>query len=141
VALVAERGTHTSIALAWAALVVLLVHPAAVMAPGFWLSFGAVAWLIWIAFMVQGAWWKKLVVFQCGLVLALMPITLWFFGSASTLAPLVNAVLIPLASVFVPVVLVAVLATLAFPVVGGWLLAHVATWLAAGWAVLAWFAD
>lgn len=131
-----ERRTSASRALAWAALGVLLWHPSGVLAAGFWLSFGAVAWLIWIAQVVRGSWWRKAFYFQFGLVFALMPATLWFFGQASITAPLVNAVLIPLATVFVPVVLLAVCCALVAPGAGGWLLAHVASLLNDGWSVL-----
>jgi competence protein ComEC len=140
IAIGAERATSASRALAWAALGVLVWHPASVLAPGFWLSFGAVAWLIWIATFVHGSWWRKAVYFQFGLVIALTPFTLWFFGQASVAAPLVNAVLIPLAGVFVPVVLLAVIWALLAPGSGSWLLVHVAAGLHAGWSVLEWLA-
>ncbi|MGN8197944.1 DNA internalization-related competence protein ComEC/Rec2 [Salinisphaera sp. RV14] len=141
-AVVAERDIGASRALAWAALIVVLWHPASVIAPGFWLSFAAVAWLIWIATLVDGAWWRKALYFQLGLVAVLMPLTLWFFGQASLVAPLVNALLIPAASLAVPLVLLGGVAALVAPAgAGGWLLAKIAAALAALWPGLEWAAQ
>lgn len=136
-ALVFERRISAGQALAWAALAVLGWHPAAVIAPGFWLSFGAVAWLIGIAALVRGPWWRKALACHLGLVIALLPLTLWFFGQASLVAPWVNALLIPLAGIVVPIVLLAVCAALIAPVAGGWALGQVAAALAAVWPGLA----
>ncbi|KEZ76916.1 DNA internalization-related competence protein ComEC/Rec2 [Salinisphaera hydrothermalis] len=141
-AIVVERDIGAGRSLAWAALAVVLWHPASVIAPGFWLSFAAVGWLIWIATLVDGAWWRKALYFQLGLVVVLMPLTLWFFGQASLVAPLINAVLIPAAGVVVPCVLAAVLAALIWPAgAGGWLLAKVAAGLALVWPGLEWAAQ
>ncbi|MGB7754909.1 MAG: DNA internalization-related competence protein ComEC/Rec2 [Salinisphaera sp.] len=141
-AIVVEREIGAGRALAWAALAVVLWHPASVIAPGFWLSFAAVGWLIWIATLVEGAWWRKALYFQFGLVVVLMPLTLWFFGQASLAAPLINALLIPAASVIVPLVLIGVLAGLFAPATaGGWVLAKIAALLAMLWPGLAWAAQ
>ena len=140
IAVALEREIGASKALAAAAIAVLLISPPAVTAPGFWLSFAAVAWLIALSGWIRGPWWARWMGYQAGLVAALMPITLWFFGQASLIAPLVNGVLIPAASVFVPAVLLAVLVTLVAPSVGGELLAWVGTALHAGWQVLEWIA-
>lgn len=141
-AIVVEREIGAGRALAWAALAVIIWHPASVLAPGFWLSFAAVGWLIWMATLVHGAWWRKALLFQFGLVVVLMPLTLWFFGQASLVAPLVNALLIPAAGVLVPLVLLAVCAALISPTgIGGWILAKIATLLAILWPGLAWVAD
>src|SRR5690606_31600047 len=42
-----RRAQRIVDALALAAIAILLVDPLAVLAPGFWLSFGGVAWLVW----------------------------------------------------------------------------------------------
>src|SRR5690606_5409475 len=42
-----RRAQRIADALALAAIAILLVDPLAVLAPGFWLSFGGVAWLVW----------------------------------------------------------------------------------------------
>lgn len=137
IAVAGERQIAAGRALAWAALLVVTVDPAAVTTPGFWLSFGAVAWLIWIATMARGPWWLRWLWFQLGLVVTLAPITLWFFGKASFVAPIVNAVLIPLSTLFVPATLVSVALALLWPAAGGVLLTWLAKGFDAGWSLLA----
>ncbi|HET7314710.1 DNA internalization-related competence protein ComEC/Rec2 [Salinisphaera sp.] len=141
IAIVVEREIGAGRALAWAALAVVAWHPAAVIAPGFWLSFTAVGWLIWIATLARGPWWMKALYFQIGLVIVLMPLTLWFFGQASLAAPLINALLIPAAGVVVPAVLFGVVAAIIAPSgAGGWLLGHITALLGAAWPGLEWAA-
>lgn len=139
-AMAAERQMVLSRALAWAALAVIVWAPSSVLAPGFWLSFGAVAWLIVLSSRLGGPFWLRAAGLQVGLVAALMPLTLWFFAQASLVAPLVNAVLIPLAGLVVPVVLITVVATLIWPALFGPGVAALCTLLAKGWPVLVWCA-
>ncbi len=140
VAVALEREIGASRALAAAALAVIVVAPPSVTAPGFWLSFGAVAWLIVLAGWIRGPWWARWIGYQLGLVAALAPITLWFFGQASLIAPLINGLLIPAASIVVPAVLLAVLSALIAPGSGGLVLGWVAQALDIGWQGLAWAA-
>ncbi len=90
-----ELGWWTRYALALVA--VLLLDPLAPLGAGFWLSFGAVAWLI-LAFGRR--WrpeplWRVWVMPQLGLTLALFPLGLAFFQQASLAAPLVNLLAVP----------------------------------------------
>ncbi|MDK4697514.1 DNA internalization-related competence protein ComEC/Rec2 [Kingella negevensis] len=100
----------------WAALaVVLLFQPAAVLATGFWLSFGLVGVLIWACgfrlrpFPRGWAFKLKQAVFAQGaLTLASAVMTVFLFGSLPIFSPLVNAVAIPFFSwLLVPLALVA----------------------------------
>lgn len=136
-AIAVEREIGASRALALAALLVVAIDPAAVSVPGFWLSFAAVAWLIWIATTARGPRWMKWLAFQFGLMAALAPVTLWFFGQTSLIAPLVNALLIPASVVFVPIVLAGVLLTVIWPPLGTPILARIAEALGLGWQGLA----
>lgn len=136
-----ERQMVLSRALAWAALAVVVWAPSSVLAPGFWLSFGAVAWLILLSSRLRGPLWLRAAGLQIGLVAALMPLTLWFFSQASLVSPLVNALLIPLAGLIVPVVLAAVVGTLMWPALIGPLLAVLCALLAKGWPALLWCAS
>ncbi|MDA3921509.1 MAG: DNA internalization-related competence protein ComEC/Rec2 [Salinisphaera sp.] len=140
-ALTLARDMPLSRALAWAALAVLVWAPASVLAPGFWLSFAAVAWLIFLSNVVRGPRWWRLAAMQLGLVAALTPITLWLFGQASLVSPFVNAALIPLAGIFVPFVLLVVIATLIVPALFGPVLAGLAALMAQGWPSLVWCAE
>lgn len=116
-----EIGWWTRYALAL--LLVLVVDPLAPLSAGFWLSFGAVAWLI-LAFARDWrptSWWRLWLWPQLGLALALLPLGLAFFQQASLAAPLVNLLAVPWVTfVVVPVLLLALLAS---PV------APLATWL------------
>ncbi|NNC22862.1 DNA internalization-related competence protein ComEC/Rec2 [Salinisphaera sp. USBA-960] len=136
----ALRSVERSRLLALAAIIVVILWPAAILAPGFWLSFGAVAWLLYLIRPAAGSRWRQALFVQVGVVAGLMPFTLWFFGQASLIAPLVNAVLIPAAAIFVPAVLIACATAWVVPSLGAAIL-HVVAWvLAQGWVALAWIA-
>ncbi len=103
-----ELGWWTRYALAlW---VVLLFDPLAPLTPGFWLSFGAVAWLI-LAFGERWAplaRWRLWVIPQLGLSLALLPLGLAFFQQTSLASPLVNLLAVPFVTfAVVPLLLLA----------------------------------
>ena len=89
--------------LAWALLVVTVMDPWAVLAPGFWLSFGAVA----IIMLVSGGrlqtphWlvtWGRV---QWAVTLALVPLLLAMFQQVSVISPVANALAIPVVSLVV----------------------------------------
>jgi competence protein ComEC len=98
--------------LALALAVVVLLDPWAPLAPGFWLSFGAVA----LIFYVATGWsaperrprqWVRL---QWAITVGLAPAALLLFGQISLAGPLANALAIPLVSVVItPLALVAAL--------------------------------
>ncbi|MFQ6332835.1 DNA internalization-related competence protein ComEC/Rec2 [Methylophilus sp. 3sh_L] len=80
--------------------VVLLLDPWAVLTPGFWLSFGAVALL---AFgmggrLRPGPAWQAAVQTQWLVTLAFVPILILLFNQVSVVSPLANALAIPLVS-------------------------------------------
>ena len=82
--------------LAIAVIVVLLVDPLSVLAPGFWLSFLGVAWLMWCLPVDRGQGWLRPYLKAQGIaVLGLLPPSIWFFSQASLVGPLVNLVGIP----------------------------------------------
>jgi competence protein ComEC len=93
----------TSLALAGA--LVCVFDPWAVLAPGFWLSFGAVAAIVWV---VQGrplgaaSWsWHLLQAatrVQIAVTLALIPATVLLFHQLSIVSPFANAIAIPAVS-------------------------------------------
>lgn len=103
-AMYAGRLTAPSRTLALALLVVLLSDPWAVLAAGFWLSFGAVGALLYVASAMVGAglgWRSKLRgwgTIQWAATLASLPILLLVFQQFSLVSPLANALAIPLIS-------------------------------------------
>ena len=82
----------------WRALaLVLFWQPLSVHAAGFWLSFGAVALImLWSARTRQQPVLLQAAGLQLYLFLALMPLSLLFFGQISLVSPLANAVAVPM---------------------------------------------
>lgn len=110
IALLADRFQSPSRVLALALVVVVILDPWAVLAAGFWLSFGAVAILFHAARMAREA--GRLVAWaraQWAITLGLAPISLALFQQISIVSPLANAVAIPVVSLIVtPLALLAV---------------------------------
>ena len=90
--------------LALALLVVLLIDPWAVLAAGFWLSFGAVAALLYVGSAQLGqpvGWCERLRgwgMVQWAATLASLPVLLLVFQQFSLVSPLANALAIPVVS-------------------------------------------
>jgi competence protein ComEC len=92
----ARRPQGLPESLAFALVVILLADPLSVLAPGFWLSFLGVAWLIWCLPQSREAGLLKPYLEAQGVaVLGLLPLTVWFFSQASPPGPLVNLIGIP----------------------------------------------
>ena len=110
-ALLWQRPIVPSRVLTLALLLVLLSDPLAPLTGGFWLSFGAVATILyclvgrWSVYRSLGEW----LALQVSITLALLPATLMLFQSVSLAAPLANLVAIPWVSItVVPLTLLAV---------------------------------
>lgn len=139
IALALWSGRNVSIArtLALALLVVVVLDPWAVLAPGFWLSFGAVAM---IAYALGGRlqrphWLREAVQVQWAVSLGLVPLLLVLFHQVSIISPIANAIAIPLVSlVVVPLTLAGSLLPLS------WLLALAHEVMAMCMAGLQWLA-
>jgi len=94
------RATSASRVLAAALLAVLVLDPWAVLSPGFWLSFCAVAVIFYVAagptarphWLVQ---WGRV---QWAVTVGLAPLMLVLFQQVSLVSPLANALAIPLVS-------------------------------------------
>ncbi|MGQ0620507.1 MAG: DNA internalization-related competence protein ComEC/Rec2 [Panacagrimonas sp.] len=115
-----DRTSQPSRLLALTWLLMLIVDPAAVLSPGLWLSFGAVAAIFFIStarVRPTSRWWLALEL-QIMLSIVLAPLTLWFFHGASWPGPLVNLLAVPAMTVLTPLVLMAVLLALAIPALG-----------------------
>lgn len=98
--------------LALALAVVTALDPWAVLQPGFWLSFGAVA----LIFYVSAGWsaaeprWRQWLRVQWAITVGLAPAALFLFAQVSVAGPLANALAIPLVSaVITPLALAAAL--------------------------------
>jgi len=137
-----RRGRHAGDAFALALLAVLACDPLAVLAPGFWLSFVGVGWLLWCLPATRGE--GRVRPFLAGQAVAgvgLLPLAIGFFGQQSLVAPLTNLVAIPLISLGVVPLALAGTAALALPGPFATVLLTAAAWLMdALWQAMAWVA-
>ena len=151
VARCSRRGGSGAQSLALAMIAILLVDPLSVLAPGFWLSFVGVSFLM-LCLRARGrglhAFLHDLSAGQMVMTVSLLPLSLWFFGEASLVGALSNLIAVPVISfVIVPCVLVGILLMgwcppLATPVLWlaatiahtqWWLLEQMASWPGAHW--------
>ena len=160
-----NRMTSVSQVLSLALMVVLLCDPWAVLWPGFWLSFVAIACILWVSVgraaatadpaasavddtkvTASPAWLPGLrrmladaTRTQYAVTLGLVPLTMLLFGQVSLIGPLANAVAIPLVSfVITPLSLLGSVAPLPL---SAWCLqsAHVLLSVLAQW--LSWLSE
>jgi competence protein ComEC len=103
VALWSGRLTSASVVLSAALFVVLLIDPWAVLAPGFWLSFGAVGLIMYVTTgrIAPEHWLSAWARVQWTITLGLIPLLLALFQQVSVVSPLANAVAIPVVSLIV----------------------------------------
>lgn len=129
--------------LAIALALVCVVDPWAPLAPGFWLSFGAVAILLVAGGALAGRthWLRAALTAQAAVTIGLIPLSLLMFQQVSLVGPLANALAIPLVSfVVTPLALLASVVpvdaiALAAHAIVAWLMACL-EWLGRGpWAV------
>lgn len=130
------RGAQAWHALALAALAVLVLDPLAPLSAGFWLSFGAVAWIILIARRPPATRWLVWPRVQAALSLGLAPATALWFGAISVIGPVVNLQVIPLFAVLVPMLLASAVLTAIAPGALAWALAVMDHAMAGLWWLL-----
>ena len=113
IARLTDRNVPASLSLCWAAAVVAVVDPWAVMSAGFWLSFGAVAIIFLAAQMVLDGrrnreaegWWARYqrgfassTRIQFAVTFGLLPLTLLLFQQTSVVSAAANGLAIPVVS-------------------------------------------
>lgn len=165
-ALLSGRSRAAVPVLCSAAAVVCLFDPWAPTAIGFWLSFGAVAAILWHGSRLSPrsppepvvplpgapppAWHERVRTrllpwlaaagrTQLAATLAMLPLGVLFFSSVSLVGPMANALAIPVVSGLVtPLALVGGFSSLGWPAAGAWPL-QAAAWLTEGLlAILSW---
>ena len=96
-AVLSRRAQSTWQVFALALLVLLLLDPLGILGAGFWLSFAGVGWLLWCLPGRETHWlrWRSWLHVQWVASLALLPLTVWFFGQASLLGFAVNLLAVP----------------------------------------------
>lgn len=102
-AMVSGRGNSMASVLLTSAAVIAVFDPWAPLAAGFWLSFAAVAAIVWFhdqrrAGRHRPVRWREMLSTQFAVTVALIPLGGLFFGAASLVGPLVNLLAIPLVS-------------------------------------------
>lgn len=133
--LLLSRNVAPSQLLSAALLITLLFDPWAVVAPGFWLSFGAVALILYVTANRTGAihWAAEYGRVQWAMVIGLIPPLLALFQQISLVSPIANAIAIPLVSfVVVPLTLLGALLPFA------WILSLAHWAMSLGMAALEW---
>ncbi len=133
-----RRAQSTTESFALALIAVLLFDPLSVLAPGFWLSFMGVGWLLWCLPRQQaGSKFRAFLEAQGVAVLGLLPLTVWFFGQASLPGPLANLIGIPVISLgVVPLALAGLLMAPVSPLAAQWLWQASATVMDYLWTAL-----
>ncbi len=109
--LVLNRAVHPARAWVLALAVVLAVDPLAPLGTGSWFSFLAVAVLLTLFVPRNGriAWWKTALLAQAGIMVTMLPVTVYWFQYFSPVSFLANMGAIPWVSlVVVPLILAGV---------------------------------
>lgn len=146
-----RRGSSPLNSLSLALMAVLIVYPLAVLSAGLWLSFAGVTFLLLGLVSESGwkSWFTQLGRAQGLMTVALLPLTVWFFGQASVLGAPANLVAVPLVSLLVvPLTLLGSVAWLFSAQLAG-VLWQLAAWLMLGlwhaleyvtaWPVAQWY--
>ncbi|MFT6365170.1 MAG: competence protein ComEC [Bacteroidia bacterium] len=102
VASVFSRRSSSWNALLMAAFVLTVSNPLQILGSGFWLSFGAVAWLLWLTiWMPSTGLLVRLIYVHLGMSVVMIPLGGFWFGGASVISGLANLFMIPLVGFFV----------------------------------------
>ncbi len=112
------KATSASRVLAAALFLVLVLDPWAVLSPGFWLSFGAVAVIFYIGTSrtARPHWLSQWGRVQWAVTVGLVPLLLVLFQQVSLVSPIANAVAIPVVSLVVtPLALAGAVLPFAWP--------------------------
>lgn len=124
-AIVAQRHLNRFHVLATALLAVALYDPLAVLSPGFWLSFAAVALILFAVGYRRGeaGGWRAMMRVNWATSLGLAPLLMLFFQQVSLISPVANLFAVPVIGLLlIPVCLAGALLLPAVPMAGEGLL-------------------
>lgn len=142
IAVLIRRPVAPSYVLAFSLLLVLIWDPIAVLAAGFWLSFSAVAIILFTSqnrFPSPRWQWLKI---HTLIAFGLTPLLLLFFMQTSLIAPIANIIAVPFISlVIVPILLLATIMLWLYEPIGSTLLHLADSLLTLFWPLLDFFAS
>ncbi|MGR9071782.1 MAG: DNA internalization-related competence protein ComEC/Rec2 [Gammaproteobacteria bacterium] len=103
VGILVQRNVRPLNTLVLAMLAVLLADPFALLSSGFWLSFLAVLFIIFVLAgrLKKTGFWKGALKIQLATSLGLAPMVLYFFQQVSLISPLANFIAVPVISFWV----------------------------------------
>jgi len=139
-----QRNTAPMRVLLLALLAVLLFDPLAVLSVGFWLSFVAVALLIYVSAGRLGrpSYWREAGAAQLATAVGLSPLLVVFFQQVSLISPVANWLAVPVIGILiVPPALLAVVLLFIWPACGALLLQVLDYALQGLWWVLSHMAE
>jgi competence protein ComEC len=137
--IVCQRHLRASHVLALALVAVLLWDPLAVVVPGFWLSFGAVAMISYTVVGRLGNRRAGRLLWHINWITAigLAPLLLLFFGQVSLISPVANLLAVPiLGTILIPLCLTGTLLLAGIPTLGQGLLTLAEVIMQTSWRVL-----
>ncbi|MCQ8115882.1 DNA internalization-related competence protein ComEC/Rec2 [Methylomonas rosea] len=139
-----QRNTAPMRILLLALLAVLLFDPSAVLSVGFWLSFVAVALLIYVSAGRLGrpSYWREAGGAQLATAVGLSPLLIVFFQQVSLISPVANWLAVPVIGILiVPPALLAVVLLFIWPALAALLLQLLDYMLQGLWWVLSYMAE
>ena len=107
-----QRNIKPLNTLALTIMAVLILDPLAVLSASFWLSFSAVALIIYCLAgrLGKSGYWKSAIKIHWSMAIGLAPLLLYYFNQVSIISPIANLVTVPVVSLLiVPACLLAVL--------------------------------
>ncbi len=143
-AVIGQRHLNGLHVLATALLAVALYDPLAVLSPGFWLSFTAVALIFFAVSYRKGrlAGWRAMLRVNWATSLGLAPLLMLFFQRVSIISPIANLFAVPVVGfLLIPVCLTGAILLPALPTAGEALLILASRLLEWTWPFLQWMAD
>lgn len=144
IAISCQRNITSVNTLSLAMLAVLIFDPLAVLSAGFWLSFLAVALIVYslAGRLGKAGYWPGALKIHWVTALGLAPLLLFYFQQVSIIAPIANLVAVPVISLLiVPICLIAVLMMFFLPFLAEHLFLLVDKFLQGLWLVLSAMAE
>jgi len=125
IALLSDRTAKPSRILSLSLFIILVIDPASILSPGFWLSFSAVAVLLFTMTgrVASPRGWRSWGRAQWIVTIGLIPLTLFIFQKTSVISPLANFLAIPWVSfVIVPLLLIGTITLMLYEPLGNYIL-------------------